>query len=751
MYTLGFAQTTISIQDFETPAASPEMTYTAAGGALYTGLSGGGDRPAISPLYSSFESAYGAQNTTATLTFMNNIGLDACSGKFFEFQLAAWSISSTGNGMEQADYVRVEISLDGGTTWSNELEVRGPNCGGCANARWDYTATGVASTAYDGDNTPSVFNASAGGTIADGHSTVRVSIPDASTQARIRITMLNNSTGERWTIDDVKLLATSCVCNPLSEPTVNASSISATATCTSVTIDFTRGNGNSVIVVMSDNCPIGNDPIDQTNYTASSFYGSGSTIGAGNYVVYNGAGNSVSVSGLTQGTSYCFKIYEYNGGVVNCEENYLITSVTETSFTTESTNCLGSQTCIKINEFVYRPVEQDGRQSDTGEWIELRNTCDCEVDISCMVVCMTDISSGNRRGDCVTIPSSTMLAAGGVFVMGGYGTNCTGSAGACDWPGLALDLNWHASASNVWDVVGNAFYTTNVNSYIGVLTNSGEDVSLFSNTATFLDGVTYNGGTGASSNNIESIGAVSGCSAKSITIPTSATHTSLGNEPNTSVKGYSKNCDGSWTQQSIISNHTPKTTPENCALIACIVQLSSDDIHLTGKANHKVNDLYWNTDEHLLAQSFIIEKSSDNTTFTPLQEVANRGVSRYSMSDFTPYATTYYRVAVVQKNGDVSYSNTIVLTNKTKAGGFSVNDIHPNPANTAFSFQFELAERGASVAFKMYNILGELVEYKELSSSQIITLQTDNLESGIYYLVFSSETEQQSHKLLIQH
>jgi hypothetical protein len=183
----------------------------------------------------------------------------------------------------------------------------------------------------------------------------------------------------------------------------------------------------------------------------------------------------------------------------------------------------------------------------------------------------------------------------------------------------------------------------------------------------------------------------------------------------------------------------------------CVVILSETEVKLTGKANHKVNDLYWNTDEHLLAHSFIIEKSSDNNTFTPLQEVANRGVSRYSMSDFTPYATTYYRVAVVQKNGDVSYSNTIVLTNKTKAGGFSVNDIHPNPANTAFSFQFELAERGASVAFKMYNILGELVEYKELSSSQIITLQTDNLESGIYYLVFSSETEQQSHKLLIQH
>lgn len=419
-----------------------------------------------------------------------------------------------------------------------------------------------------------------------------------------------------------------------------------------------------------------------------------------------------------------------------------------------ATGCLGSQTCIKINEFVYRPDEsQDGRNSDTGEWIELRNTCDCEVDISCMVLCSTDVSSGNKRGECITLPSSTFIAAGGVYLLGGYGTNCTGGMGDCAWPGLALNYNWHDNASSVWSVSNDVFYTTNINNFIGVLTNSGEDISLFNSQGLIVDAVTYNGGTGASSTNTENIGAIGGCAAKSITIPTSANHTATGTVSGTDDGGRVKQCDNSWiaVNKDELGDFSPGSTPEACPLIACITLLSSNDILLTGKGNENENSLIWTTSIDLLAEYFILEKSFDNSAFTTVEAISNSNNTRYSYTDRNPYATSYYRIAVVQENGAISYSNTIVLTNKSKANGFSVSNIAPNPANTQFSFNFNLVERGASVMFKMYNVLGELVMYKELFSSQVITLQTEQLESGMYYLVFSSDNEQQSHKLLIQH
>jgi hypothetical protein len=370
-----------------------------------------------------------------------------------------------------------------------------------------------------------------------------------------------------------------------------------------------------------------------------------------------------------------------------------------------------------------------------------------------MVLCFVDVSSGNRRGDCLTIPASTLVGAGGVYLLGGYGTNCTGGTGACDWPGLALDFNWHASASAVWSVHNDVFYTTNTNNYIGVLTNSGEDISLYDSGGLVVDAVTYNGGAGATSTNTENIGAIGSCAAKSIIIPTSANHTATGTVSGTDDGGRVKQCDNSWVarNKTPLSNFSPGTTPEACALVACIVQLSNENIFLSGKADDDENILIWNTSIDLLAKYFILEKSFDNNNFSTVKVISNNNKTRYSYTDVSPYTTSYYRIAVVQEDGTISYSNTIVLNSQFNSNSFSVIDLHPNPANNQFSFDLNITERGSEIGLTIYSILGEIVTKQSFTSSQKVVIEANHLESGMYYLVFSSDTEQQSHKLLIQH
>jgi hypothetical protein len=53
------------------------------------------------------------------------------------------------------------------------------------------------------------------------------------------------------------------------------------------------------------------------NYAANPVFGSGATTGTNNFVVYNGSGNSVTVTGLALNTSYTFTVYEYNGAAGN--------------------------------------------------------------------------------------------------------------------------------------------------------------------------------------------------------------------------------------------------------------------------------------------------------------------------------------------------------------------------------------------------------------------------------------------------
>lgn len=94
-------------------------------------------------------------------------------------------------------------------------------------------------------------------------------------------------------------------------PSVQASAFSASAIgLTQMTIGWTRGNGNRVMVVAKAvSAPT--DPVSGTSYTANSIYGSGSACGGG-FVVYDGTGTSVTVTGLSSSTTYYFAIYEYN-------------------------------------------------------------------------------------------------------------------------------------------------------------------------------------------------------------------------------------------------------------------------------------------------------------------------------------------------------------------------------------------------------------------------------------------------------
>lgn len=137
-------------------------------------------------------------------------------------------------------------------------------------------------------------------------------------------------------IDDFSITPTTSACVAASEPTILTSAITVSEGCTSAQINFTNGNGSNRMIVMSTNCTITN-PTDHVNYSSNSTFGSGSEVGAvgsGDFVVYDGSLATTIVNGLVSGTTYCFKIYEYNGSSTCIE--YLTTGVSSTSFTTSS-------------------------------------------------------------------------------------------------------------------------------------------------------------------------------------------------------------------------------------------------------------------------------------------------------------------------------------------------------------------------------------------------------------------------------
>ncbi|MFZ4399874.1 MAG: T9SS type A sorting domain-containing protein [Bacteroidales bacterium] len=101
----------------------------------------------------------------------------------------------------------------------------------------------------------------------------------------------------------------SCNTPPSNQATSFTSNL---VTDTSMNIGWTRGNGDSVLVLAKAESAV-NAVLDHgITYNADSVYGNGTQIGNGNFVVYKGTGTSINVKGLFPGTTYHYAIFEYN-------------------------------------------------------------------------------------------------------------------------------------------------------------------------------------------------------------------------------------------------------------------------------------------------------------------------------------------------------------------------------------------------------------------------------------------------------
>jgi hypothetical protein len=93
-----------------------------------------------------------------------------------------------------------------------------------------------------------------------------------------------------------------------------------------MTLAWNNGNGTRRVVIAKANAEVLSAPLDGTIYAASPNFGSGDALGTGEFVVYNGTGSQVNLTGLAYNTSYHFSIFEYNGD--NTSINYQATGAT---------------------------------------------------------------------------------------------------------------------------------------------------------------------------------------------------------------------------------------------------------------------------------------------------------------------------------------------------------------------------------------------------------------------------------------
>jgi hypothetical protein len=132
-----------------------------------------------------------------------NLVVDPAYDYQFKFRLASYRFTSTATtrGVDAADYITVQLSTNGGTSYTNELRITGN-----ANAFWDYnTAASYTKTA---NGTLTTIGPAAGGnrtTTGDGYSVIQLDIPAGTSQIAIDVFARANAAGEEWWLDNFEL------------------------------------------------------------------------------------------------------------------------------------------------------------------------------------------------------------------------------------------------------------------------------------------------------------------------------------------------------------------------------------------------------------------------------------------------------------------------------------------------------------------------------------------------------------------
>lgn len=229
------AQTTIVSDGFN----GSSTLMTTSNGSFFSGNSATTDRPASSPFYSEGSGSFGVSNTTATLVSAPINTSNYCTNSI-TLRVAAFSINSNSNGVDVNDYVLVEVSPNNGTNYYSQVKITGSTGG---QAYWGYTGTGVASRAYSTGTVTTYTPTGTGLRTTDGYSYVTISGVPNVTSLKIRVTMINSNSNERWLVDDLKVIGQTNGVQPLNTSDVSlCGSGSASLTAT----DVNCSNFNSI-------------------------------------------------------------------------------------------------------------------------------------------------------------------------------------------------------------------------------------------------------------------------------------------------------------------------------------------------------------------------------------------------------------------------------------------------------------------------------------------------------------------------
>jgi len=165
--------------------------------------------------------------------------------------------------------------------------------------------------------------------------------------------------------------------------------------------------------------------------------------------------------------------------------------------------------------------------------------------------------------------------------------------------------------------------------------------------------------------------------------------------------------------------------------------LATQVITFNGVKEGNTAKLSWGIENSLDYASFEVERSADNIAFQNIGSIKSTdfpGKTNFTFVDnnILP-GNGYYRIKIIEKNGNVLYTKTIVINNKANDSYFTIS---PNPASRYIVISSTAAAKEI-VDIKIYDATGRQV--KELlkqpfSNSSNLQINVEDLGIGNYFV-----------------
>ena len=164
-------------------------------------------------------------------------------------------------------------------------------------------------------------------------------------------------------------------------------------------------------------------------------------------------------------------------------------------------------------------------------------------------------------------------------------------------------------------------------------------------------------------------------------------------------------------------------------------------LSLAGKYADRSVNLNWKSTNEINTSHFIIERSANGLNFKPIGKVTAGGnttsITNYTFRDinvtYECSLKAYYRLKMVDVNGDYKYSNSINVSLPVENGGITIS---PNPATDIVKATITSAAEGKADWLIFDNAGRTIMHGNSLlkKGNNIVSINIDQLAAGAYFL-----------------